>query len=182
MADKYLVHINSPAASVGETFSVNNGDVVLTEIRESDKSAYRSINEDIESNKWWGYDYREDDDLTFPITDDTFYDSVKFDNAVGDSVNFAVRLADDGEMIGECIIWNFTFSRKAEIGCRIVPRYRKKGYGRKAFAAALRFAREKLSVKPTARCFVENDASAKMITACGLKMIKEENGCRFFAE
>ena len=39
--------------------------------------AYLSLNTDVENNRWWGYDYREDVSITGPVDEDTFYDSVQ---------------------------------------------------------------------------------------------------------
>ena len=88
---------------------------MLTDIRESDRHAYFLLNTDIENNRWWGYDYSEDPSLPDPADENTFYDSVLYDMQAGDSVNFAVRLSEDGEMIGEAILWNFTSDGSAEL-------------------------------------------------------------------
>ena len=82
--------------------------MVLTELREGDKAVYLRLNTDAENNRWWGYDYREDMNLTGPVDENTFFDAARYDMAAGDSVNLAVRLSADGEMIGEAILWNFS--------------------------------------------------------------------------
>ncbi|MBR0086071.1 MAG: DUF2156 domain-containing protein, partial [Lachnospiraceae bacterium] len=106
MANKYLVHIASPAVKMKPGISLARGEVVLTEFREGDKKAYLALNTDVENNRYWGYDYREDISLSGPVNENTFYDSVMYDMQTGDSINFAVRLSEDGEMIGEAILWN----------------------------------------------------------------------------
>ncbi len=184
---KYLVHVGSPAAAMGETPSVSYGGVVLTGIRESDKQAYLKLNTDTENNRYWGYDYREDMSITGQPDGDTFYDSVMYDMRSGDSINFAVRLSEDGDMIGEAVLWNFTLDGTAELGCRIMPEYQGKGYGRAAFGAAAEFASSDLGLTVLSRCFVENVPSRRMIAACGFeplgsdgkyfRFIKKERGC-----
>ena len=121
MAHKYLVHSGSPAAQLAEIPTISSGGVVLTGIQERDKPAYLKLNMNIENNRYWGYDYREDVSITGQPDENTFYDSVMYDTAAGDSIDLAVRLSDDGEMIGETVLWNFTSHGTAELGCRILP-------------------------------------------------------------
>ena len=167
--NKYTVHVNSPAATLDRIPDIEAGDIVLTPFRGSDKSAYLALNTDVVNNRFWGYDYREDASITGEINEDTFYDMATFDMHVGDSINFAVRKSVDGEMIGEAILWNFTYGHDAELGCRIMPRYQGLGYGKAAFRAAADFARDGLGVNVYARCFAENTPSRRMITSCGFE-------------
>ncbi|MBR3150362.1 MAG: GNAT family N-acetyltransferase [Erysipelotrichaceae bacterium] len=167
LAHKYLVHVKTPALKAGLPRTLTAGDVYLTEFRETDKPVYFRLNTDIENNRHWGYDYREDSGITGPVNEDTFYDSVLYDMQAGDSVNFAVRLSEDGAMIGEAVLWDFTYEGNAELGCRLLPEYQGRGYGKAVFRAAADFAAETLGVKVTARCCRGNEISRKMITGCG---------------
>lgn len=167
--DKYLVHIDSPAKRMSSVPDIASGDVVLTPFRETDKKEYCALNTDVRNNRYWGYDYREDANITGPIDEDTFYNAAMFDMRVGDSINFAIRLNSHGEMIGEAILWNFTFDHYAELGCRIFPQYHGFGYGKTAFRAVADFAEKALRVKVYARCFRENIPSCRMIAASGFE-------------
>ena len=153
---------------------------MLTPFRETDKQAYRTLNTDDGNNRYWGYDYREDPYIAEPIDDDTFYDAAIFDMRVGDSVNFAIRLHPQGEMIGEAILWNFT-SDAAELGCRLLPEYQGRGYGKAAFGAAADFAKKTLRVHVYARCFPENLPSRRMIEACGFKPCRADGKFQYFS-
>ena len=163
--NKYLAHVNSPAARIGEFPVIDLGDIVLTEFRESDKPAYLELNTDVENNRYWGYDYREDDEIT-RIDENTFYDFNAIDMRAGDSVNFAIRLSTDGDMIGEAILWNFK-PDFAELGCRIMPQYHGRGYGTAVFKAVAQFAESRLKVAVVAKCFNQNTASYRMIESSG---------------
>ena len=180
ISNKHLAHIYSPAAKMGPTISLSSGGVFLTEIRESDKPAYLALNTDVENNRYWGYDYRDDVSITQPVDEDTFYDSVMYDMRAGDSVNFAVRLSESGDMIGEAVIWNFTSDGAAELGCRILPGYHGKGYGKAAFGAAADFAARTLGVKLWTRCYRENTPSYRMITANGFTQSGEDQDFYYF--
>lgn len=180
MADKYLVHVGSPATKTEPACTLHGEKVVLTEIRESDKEAYLKLNLDVENNRYWDYDYREDPAITGPIDENTFYDSVVYDMRAGDSINFAVRLTPDGEMIGETILWNFTFDGGAELGCRILPAFQGKGYGKDAFGTTADYAVGRLERRVTARCRRENEASRRMILACGFSQADADDRYFYF--
>ena len=179
--DKYLVHVDSPAKRMQEVPEIVSGGIMLTPFRETDKQAYRALNTDDRNNRYWGYDYREDAYLAEPIDDDTFYDAAIFDMRVGDSVNFAIRLRSDGEMIGEAILWNFTSDNAAELGCRLFPRYQGLGYGKAAFRAAADFAERTLRVNVCARCVRENLPSYRMIEACGFRPCRADGKHQYFS-
>ena len=170
LSHKYLVHVDSPAKRLPPDTLLRGDKIVLTKIRESDKRAYLELNTDVENNRFWGYDYREDLTVLGELNEDTFYNSVEYDNAVGDSVNFAVRNDENGEMIGEVIIWNFTVKGFAEVGCRLFGKYQGFGYGRAAFKLAADFAERVLQVSVLARCYKENIPSYKMIAASGFRL------------
>ncbi len=180
LAHKYLVHSGSPAAMIGEIPSFSFGGVVLTDIKERDKRAYLQLNTDIGNNRYWGYDYREDISITGQPDENTFYDSVMYDMRCGDSINFAVRLSNGGEMIGEAVLWNFTSDGTAELGCRIMPEYQGRGYGKAAFRAAAEFASRVLCLKVWARCYRENEPSRRMIAAGGFTQVCEDDKYFFF--
>lgn len=178
--NKYLVHIHSPAARMPASPVLRSGNVVLTPLREADKRAYFLLNTDLENNRYWGYDFREDVSLTGQIDETVFYDSVNFDMQAGDSINFAIRLAENGEMIGEAILWNFSFDDSAELGCRILPQYQGNGYGKTAFKAAADFAARFLHIQVTARCDKRNTASYRMIAASGFSPVRENDAFCYF--
>ncbi|MBO4693301.1 MAG: GNAT family N-acetyltransferase [Clostridia bacterium] len=175
---KHLVHINSPASKLKEIPVINSGNVVLTEFRESDKATYLSLNTNIENNRFWGYDYREDDYITGSIDENTFYDSAMLDIKAGDSINFAVRTKCDGYMIGEAILWNFTADGFTEVGCRLLPQHQGKGLGKSAFKALSDFAEKTLKLKVWARCCIKNTVSYRMIISSGY--IKSDEDKEFY--
>ncbi len=180
LVNKYLVHVGTPAAKAVPGTVLAGGDIVLTEIRESDKPAYLAMNTDVNNNRFWGYDYREDPGITGDLTEDTFYESVLFDMRAGDSVNFAVRQSENGPMIGETVLWNFTPDGYAEVGCRLFPACHGKGYGSRAFALTADYAERTLNVRVTARCFHENAPSRRMIEANGFVPVRRDDTYVYF--
>ena len=180
MVHKHLVTAHSPAAAWDGCTGAARGGVVLTPFRERDRAAYLKLNTDVENNRYWGYDYREDDSLILPLDEHTFFDSALRDMRAGESVNLAVRLSEDGDMIGEAIAWNFTFAGDAELGCRLFPEYQGKGYGAAAFGALAAFAEERLSAHPVAKCYKPNAASRRMIEGNGFVLTREDDTFYYF--
>lgn len=179
-ANKYLVHINSPASKLDKIPVIDSKGIVLTEFRESDKKAYLELNTDIYNNRYWGYDYSQDEDILGKIDENTFYDFTMQDMRAGDSINFVVRESVFGEMIGEAILWNFTYGGSAEIGCRLFPSFQGKGLGKAAFKVLTDFAEKTLNLKPVARCYIENTVSYRMIKACGFDECGKDNKYFYF--
>lgn len=180
MAHKHLVHAHSPAAMWDGQTGAASGGVVLTPFRETDRAAYLALNLDADNNRYWGYDYREDVWLPDPIDETTFFDAAVRDMQSGESVNLAVRLREDGDMIGEAIAWNFT-ADTAELGCRLFPAFHGKGYGAAAFRALTAFVERTLRVRAVAKCYHENTPSRRMIEGAGFVPTREDDTFCYFA-
>lgn len=178
MINKNIVKVDSPF--IGVQIPVIKGEkVVLSEITESDKPEYLALCTDEENNKYWGYDYKEDESITSAIDENTFYDIVKFDRAVGDSINFAVRESENGKLVGETIIYNSTLDNHIEAGCRISAAHSGKGIGSEAFALTVKFA-ESIGCRVTAKCYKANEKSRKMLLACGMEFTREDETFYYF--
>ena len=136
--------------------------LTLTALREEDIPAYNALVLDTERNRWWGYD--DVGGLTEPMTERSFYEVAERDFAARAAVNFALRL--DGQFIGEAVLYRFDFRGGAELGCRVAPAFAGHGYGTEAFAAVADWALYRVHLtKVVAKCFRENEASRKMLSA-----------------
>ena len=81
------------------------------------------------------------------------------------AVNFAVRL--EGKFIGEVVLYRFDCRGGAELGCRILPEFAGQGYGAEAFRRAAEWSRYGLGLyRLRGKCYHENEASRKMLSAC----------------
>ena len=137
--------------------------LTLTPLRPADRDDYNALCLDDDRNRWWGYDYRADLGDA-PLTDDYFLSVAKADSAARRAVNFAVRWK--GRLIGEVVLYNPDFRGGFEQGCRIAPAYAGHGYGTEAFAAAADWALYHLGLtRVVAKCFKENEASHRMLSA-----------------
>ena len=137
--------------------------LTLTPLRPADRDDYNALCLDDDRNRWWGYDYRADLGDA-PLTDDYFLSVARADFAARRAVNFAVRRK--GKLIGEVVLYNPDFRGGFEQGCRIAPAYAGHGYGTEAFAAAADWALYHLGLtRVVAKCFKENEASRRMLSA-----------------
>ena len=81
------------------------------------------------------------------------------------AVNFAIRR--EGTFIGEAVLYNFDYKGSAELGCRILPEYAGSGYGAEAFRRAAEWSIYQLGLyRLKGKCYKENEASRKMLSAC----------------
>ena len=143
--------------------TVRSERLTMDGLREWDKQAYNALCLDDERNRWWGYDYRKD--LKGELTEDYFLQVVREDFAAHRAVNFAVRL--HGKCIGEAVLYAPDWRGGAELGCRIAPQWAGNGYGTEAFAAVAEWALYRLGLnRVVAKCYKENEASYKMLSAC----------------
>ena len=130
---------------------------------EADIPAYNALVLDSDRNRWWGYD--DVGGLGAPVTERSFYDVARRDFENRMAVNFAVRL--NGTLIGEAVLYNFDYRGSAELGCRIDKAYAGNGYGTEAFRCAAEWGLYQANLsRIVAKCYKENEASYKMLSAC----------------
>ena len=150
--------------------------LTLSPFTDEDKAAYNALYLDDDRNRWWGYDYR--DDLKGELTEDYFLDVTRQDFASRIAINFAVRL--EGKCIGEVVLYNGDWRGTMEQGCRIAPAFAGYGYGTEAFAAVADWALYHLGLtRVVAKCYQENAASERMLSAC-MRHTHDDETFRYF--
>ena len=163
LGGKVRIDVGTELDSLTRIPTVKSERLTLTLLRPADRDDYNALCLDDDRNRWWGYDYRADLGDA-PLTDDYFLSVAKADFAARRAVNFAVRLK--GKLIGEVVLYNPDFRGGFEQGCRIAPAYAGHGYGTEAFAAAAEWALYHLGLtRVVAKCFKENEASHRMLSA-----------------
>lgn len=181
LENKYLVKINSPLKNLSETPVLTDGNVVLSEITEKDKTDYKELCLDKENNRLWGYDYETDSSITGEITDETFFDMVNFDRSIGEGISFAIREKTPvNRLIGEVIVYNFTYNGDAEAGVRVAREFQGKGFGKAAYKLVCEWAAKALKVNLKAKCFKENERSKETILSCGFIAAGEDKDFYYF--
>lgn len=145
--------------------------LTLDAMTEADIPAYNTLVLDQERNVYWGYD--DVAGLGAPVEHDSFFKVAQRDFESKMAVNFAVRL--DGQFIGEAVLYNFDYCGGAELGCRISPEFAGQGYGVEAFTTVAEWGLYSLQLRHVvAKCFKENKASYKMLSACMRKKSEDE--------
>ena len=151
--------------------------LTLSALTEADIPAYNALVLDSDRNRWWGYD--DVGGLGGHVEERSFFDVARRDFEDRQAVNFAVRL--DGKLIGEAVLYRFDCRGGAELGCRIDKAYAGSGYGTEAFAAVADWGLYKIHLsRVVAKCYKENQASYKMLSACMRK--KGEDDTFFYFE
>lgn len=162
------VDVHSELAALKKHPHITSERLTYSLISEDDIPDYNRLCLDDELNKYWGYDYRQY--LKGELTEDYFYKDVIADYKARVSVSLAVRLEE--KFIGEAVINEFDLRGGANVGLRLLPEYKGKGYGKEAFAAACDYALYGIGLKRvTAYCYRENTASYNM-----LKSVMTPNG------
>ena len=170
-AGKLCFAVGNELDAIDEIPTLTTARLTLTAFTEADKAAYNALCLDDERNRYWGYDYRKD--LEGELTEDYFLDVTRRDFDARLAVNFAIRL--DGKCIGEAVLYNGDWRGGMELGCRIAPEYAGNGYGTEAFAAVAEWGLYKLGLaKVVAKCYRENEASCKMLSATMRKVREDE--------
>lgn len=160
---KIRVRVRNELAYLEEIPTLESRRLTMDAMTEGDKEAYNRLCLDDGRNRWWGYDYRKD--LEGELTEDYFLEVTRRDFRNKRAVNFAVRR--EGAFIGELVLYNFDYKGGAELGCRILPEYAGQGYGTEAFQRAAEWSLYQLGLyRLKAKCYHENEASRRMLSAC----------------
>ncbi len=160
---KVRIRVRNELAYLDKIPLLTSERLTLDAMNEGDKEAYNRLCLDDERNRWWGYDYRKD--LKGELTEDYFLEVTKQDFQNKLAVNFAIRR--EGTFIGEAVLYNFDYKGSAELGCRILPEYAGNGYGAEAFRRAAEWSISQLGLyRLKGKCYKENEASRKMLSAC----------------
>ena len=171
LADKYCFEVQNELYTMWETPELRTARLRLSLLTDADREAYNRLCLDDERNRWWGYDWRRD--WHGEPLEDYFLTAAREDFRRHSVLSLAVRL--EGTLIGEAVLYRFTGRGSAELGCRIAPEYAGNGYGAEAFAAVADWGLYSLQLSAvTAKCFKENEASLRMLSACMRKTGEDE--------
>ncbi|MBO5926250.1 MAG: GNAT family N-acetyltransferase [Clostridia bacterium] len=176
LANKYYVQVKGFMPEIKKP-TLRSKRLVISPITKKDVNDYYKLSVCVKNNKWWGYDYKKD--IKNPSVS-YFYSGQIKDYKKRKSMCLAVREKASSKMIGEVVLYNFTYDNKVEIGIRLFKNYQGKGYGREAVKTIRDFAVEKLKLLPCMKCFKENIASKKMIEKCGFVETKQDEKYFYF--
>ena len=162
MIDKYFVKINSFMKDFTPT-TLKGESVYLSQIKKADAENYYKLNAAVKNNKWWGFDYKK---LNTNPTKDYFYKLQKDDFKEKFNLCFAIREKGKKDLIGEVILYKFSFDGFVEVGIRLFKKYQGKGYAKESILLISEFVKG-LGLKLKARCYKQNLPSKKLFENLG---------------
>lgn len=152
----YTLRVFSEISDFSVDFPIISGDVSLDILTTSDEREYARLCRDAETNKYWGYNYKDD---CKDATDGYFLDTAISERERGTAISLAVRY--NGEFCGEAILYAFDFYGGAEYAVRLLPEFRGRRIGSTALDLMLYFCRQIGMKKLYTTISKENIASRK---------------------
>ena len=177
LLDKYYVKAFTLFERISAPVSLHGGRVTLDEIRKEDGERFLRLSSDLNNNKYWGYDYREDEKAE--ESEEYFLEFVKEMKRTKEEYSLAIRVGD--ELVGEAVLHGFDFHGGVEIGFRILPEYQGNGYASEAAALLLGYAKDTLGASVVyAKRFKENEASGRCLRKVGFIRTGEDERYIFY--
>lgn len=133
----YRVRVKSEAQLLSELPAVECGGVELSPILREDIPEYFRLSTDMDTNKYWSYDYREDN---AEADGEYFFLEQLRDFERGAAITLAVRA--EGKFIGEAALYGFDLAGGANIALRLLPEWRSRGFGSLALEAVFTLAED----------------------------------------
>ena len=156
--ESYYVRVATELSRLPDIPTMTDGVIVLSEITERDIPSMAMLAMDTELNKFWGYDYREDN----PCPDDKyFYDEARRAQNDGTALTLAVRCGE--EFVGEGCIFGFDLCGGAEIGFRILKEKQGKGLGERTLRLLISLGDEMGLLCLRASAMRQNAPSVKLL-------------------
>lgn len=177
--DSFVALVYSECDMLDEVPTLSYGGITLSPITADDIPAYSALSRSEAVNRYWGYDYREDES---EASDEYFLRVAEGEFARGVAVCFAIREGGDSSpMLGEAVLFDFDYRGGAMAAVRLLPEHWGRGVGSMAFGALVSAARE-IGVKHIrAEVMKENLASLAM-TGKHMERIGERDGKVLFAK
>ncbi len=171
LVDKYDVFAYTVLDSVKVLPTLSSERLTFGEITAKHKDEFFNLEYDLERNKFWGYDWRND--YSSPTSDD-FLKIIQDDFKNRVELPLGIFLGE--KLIGEVVLHAFGYDNDCEVGVRLLPEYTGFGYASEAVKTLIDYALYELDISTVhAKCFKENLKSKKMLLASGMKYIGEDD-------
>lgn len=166
IVDKYNVTPNTALEGVSHMPEIETERLVLRAVADEDCGAYARLARDVERNRYWGYDWRED--VSGEPAEEYFLNLAREDFRHRRELPLGIYCG--GALVGEAVLHRFGYSGCAEAGVRLLPEAEGKGYAREAVRALCEYAFSKLGLSAVeAKCFLPNERSRRMLLAAGMR-------------
>ncbi len=168
LVDKYNVIAGRAIDGVQKLPEIETERLLLRPVEDCEAEAYAALAGDIERNRFWGYDYREDHPNIAHMS--WFLQSAREDFHHRSEMPLGIFLRETGEFVGETVLHRFGYHAEAEVGVRLLEKFEGNGFAREAVSAYTEYAFSKLGIeRMEAKCFRENVRSGKMLLSSGMK-------------
>ena len=135
--ESFRIKIKTECELLEKIPSLDYEKISLTPLCEDDAKSYARLLRDEETNKYWGYDFRED--FSENIDDAFFIENARMEFARGSAITLAIR--ENGAFLGELTLYAFDALGGAELAIRLLPEARGKKLGYLSFSALSEYAR-----------------------------------------
>lgn len=177
LADKYNLAVHRSIDALTKLPELHTERLTLKEVEEKDAAAFASLARDIEENKYWGYDWRQD--APADPDDMWFLEELRSDFKKKNELPLGIYLRET--LVGEVVLHAFGCRAEAEIGMRLLPAYRHNGYAREALLGLMEYGFIKLGLERIeAKCFRANEPSARTLRAAGMRPCGEDETYFYF--
>ena len=178
LVDKYSVFPHRAIETVSRLPEIKTERLLLAAVRDEDEEIYARLARDVERNRFWGYDWREDHPEGTP-PDSYFLELAREDFRSKDEMSFGVY--SEGRLVGEAVLHRFGYREEVELGVRLLPEAEGNGYAAEAMRGLAQYAFLKLGLeRAEAKCFRENAKSEKMLRAAGFHPCGEDETYFYF--
>lgn len=158
----YRVQVKTECELLDEIPQIVGERVNLCPLSEADIPLYAELSKDYEVNKYWGYNYAEDNASP---SDEYFFENAEGEFMRGVAFSMAVRHFD--RFIGECTFYAFDGRGCAEFSIRLLREYHGQGLGSEATELIFEVARQIGLVGLRARVSKKNEPSIAMLSRFG---------------
>lgn len=178
IVDKYNLAVRRSIDALSKLPEIKAERIFLAPVQNEQANDYARFARDIDLNRYWGYDWREDAKGR-PVSDLWFVHSARKDFKKKEELPLGIFV--EGKLAGEAVLYNFGFLSEAEIGVRLLPEFRGQGYAKESLIALMRYGFSKLGLeKIEAKCYKENVDSEKALLSAGMRRIGEDDVYFYF--
>lgn len=173
LVGKYNLAVHRAIDSLSKLPSVQTARLTLRAIPDEDAPAFAVLARDEELNRWWGYNWRERTSAEHP-EDKWFLEDIRFDFRHKNEIPLGIYFGET--LVGEVVLHSFGYRAEAEIGMRVLPAWQRRGIAREALLGMMEYGFLKLGLERIeAKCFKENEVSARALRAAGMRPCGEDD-------
>ena len=173
---KNTLRIGTAFCKITSPVSIKTENLLIREFCDDDTDDYYKLASDVELNRYWGYDYR--DDVKGTPEKDYFINTVR--ELIARHEEYPLCISLDGALIGEVTMHSFDHRNGVEVGVRLLTEYQNKGYGKEAVKGVCDYLKGVGVSVIKAKCYLENTPSKRTFEALGFKKTGKDERYYYF--